>query len=277
MRTHATTARRAGAAALAAAVLAGCASFSPDGGFGPVAGAVREHTGREAAWARTETEREALEARASALLAKGPLSADDAVQVALFNNRGLQAQLAELGLAEADLVQAARLPNPRFTLHRVSDDHHYALERSISFNILSLVTLPLATEVEKRRFEGARQRAAMDVLRLAADTRKAWIDAVAAEEAVRYLRRVRLAADAGAELAARMAKAVHEDSGAVMPVCAWVDGEYGLSGAYLGVEAEIGAGGIRRIVETDLTEAEKALLVEAYEAVKAKQADVKDL
>jgi malate dehydrogenase len=77
--------------------------------------------------------------------------------------------------------------------------------------------------------------------------------------------------------AARMAKAVHEDSGAVMPVCAWVDGEYGLSGAYLGVEAEIGREGIRRVVETPLTDAEKALLVEAYEAVKAKQADVKDL
>jgi malate dehydrogenase len=77
--------------------------------------------------------------------------------------------------------------------------------------------------------------------------------------------------------AARMAKAVHEDSGAVMPVCAWVDGEYGLSGAYLGVEAEIGREGIRKVVETPLTDDEKALLVEAYEAVKAKQADVKDL
>ncbi len=77
--------------------------------------------------------------------------------------------------------------------------------------------------------------------------------------------------------AARMAKAVHEDSGAVMPVCAWVDGEYGLSGAYLGVEAELGKGGIRKIVETPLTDSEKALLVEAYEAVKTKQADVKDL
>lgn len=77
--------------------------------------------------------------------------------------------------------------------------------------------------------------------------------------------------------AARMAKAVHEDSGAVMPVCAWVDGEYGLSGAYLGVEAEIGKGGIRKVVETSLTDAEKGLLVEAYEAVKAKQADVKNL
>ena len=77
--------------------------------------------------------------------------------------------------------------------------------------------------------------------------------------------------------AARMAKAVHEDSGSVMPVCAWVDGEYGLAGAYLGVEAELGKGGIRKIVETPLTDGEKALLVEAYEAVKTKQADVKDL
>ena len=77
--------------------------------------------------------------------------------------------------------------------------------------------------------------------------------------------------------AARMARAVHENSGAVMPVCAWVDGEYGLSGAYLGVEAEIGKEGIRRVVETPLTDGEKALLVQAYEAVKAKQADVKDM
>ena len=77
--------------------------------------------------------------------------------------------------------------------------------------------------------------------------------------------------------AARMARAVHEDSGAVMPVCAWVDGEYGLSGAYLGVEAELGKQGVRRVVETPLTPDEKALLEQAYEAVKAKQADVKDL
>ena len=77
--------------------------------------------------------------------------------------------------------------------------------------------------------------------------------------------------------AARMARAVHEDSGAVMPVCAWVDGEYGLSGAYLGVEAELGKQGVRRVVETPLTADEKALLEQAYEAVKAKQADVKDL
>ncbi|MDG4754176.1 malate dehydrogenase [Micromonospora sp. WMMD718] len=74
--------------------------------------------------------------------------------------------------------------------------------------------------------------------------------------------------------AARMARAVAEDSGAVMPVCAWVDGEYGISGVYLGVEAEIGAEGVKRVVETDLDADELAALKEAAEAVRAKQGDV---
>ena len=77
--------------------------------------------------------------------------------------------------------------------------------------------------------------------------------------------------------AARMAKAVIEDSGDVMPVCAWVDGEYGISGVYLGVEAQIGKGGIRKVVETKLSDSELASLKEAAEAVRQKQADVKDL
>jgi malate dehydrogenase len=77
--------------------------------------------------------------------------------------------------------------------------------------------------------------------------------------------------------AARMAKAVIEDSGAVMPVCAWVNGEYGIAGVYLGVEAQIGKGGIRKVVETKLSDSELAGLKEAAEAVREKQADVKDL
>jgi malate dehydrogenase len=77
--------------------------------------------------------------------------------------------------------------------------------------------------------------------------------------------------------AARMAKAVIEDSGAVLPVCAWVDGEHGISGVYLGVEAEIGREGVRRVVESDLTDDELAGLREAAEAVRTKQADVADL
>ncbi len=77
--------------------------------------------------------------------------------------------------------------------------------------------------------------------------------------------------------AARMVKAVIEDSGAVMPVCAWVDGEYGISGVYLGVEAELGRSGIRKVVETKLSETELAELKLAAEAVRAKQADIQNL
>jgi malate dehydrogenase len=77
--------------------------------------------------------------------------------------------------------------------------------------------------------------------------------------------------------AARMAKAVIEDSGAVMPVCAWVDGEYGIEGVYLGVEAQIGKGGVKKVVETQLTESELAELKAASEAVREKQADVAGL
>ena len=68
-----------------------------------------------------------------------------------------------------------------------------------------------------------------------------------------------------------------KDSGELIPVCAWVDGEYGISGVYLGVEAEIGREGVKRVVERDLTDTERAGLEQAAEAVRAKQADVAGL
>jgi malate dehydrogenase len=74
-----------------------------------------------------------------------------------------------------------------------------------------------------------------------------------------------------------MVKAIAEDSGAQMPVCAWVDGEYGISGVYLGVLAEIGAGGVTRVIEQDLTSDELSSLKEAAEAVRSKQGDVQNL
>ncbi|MDQ4020977.1 MAG: malate dehydrogenase [Actinomycetota bacterium] len=77
--------------------------------------------------------------------------------------------------------------------------------------------------------------------------------------------------------AARMVRAVHENSGAVLPVCAWVDGEYGVSGVYLGVTAELGQEGVRRVVETELTDSELAELHKAAETVRTKQADVAHL
>jgi malate dehydrogenase len=77
--------------------------------------------------------------------------------------------------------------------------------------------------------------------------------------------------------AARMVRAVRQDSGAVLPVCTWLDGEYGISNVYLGVTAELGRRGVNRVVEIPLTADELAQLKQAAQAVAAKQADVRNL
>lgn len=186
-----------------AVLLGGCASFSKDGGFKSVEETTRQRIGKDVKWARSDADRDQLDARVAELLAK-PLTADDAVQIALYNNRGLQAGFQELGVAEADFVQAGRLPNPRFQMFRARRGDDYKIEQTLTINIFSLITLPLAQEVEQRRFERVQREVAMEVLRLASDTRKAWTMAVAAEESVRYARQVRTVADTGAELARRM-------------------------------------------------------------------------
>jgi len=77
--------------------------------------------------------------------------------------------------------------------------------------------------------------------------------------------------------AARMVEAVAKDSGASMPVCAWVTGQFGISDVYLGVPAKLGRGGVIAVDEISLEDSELAALKEAAEAVRAKQADVANL
>ena len=100
------------------AILAGCASFSPDGGFSTVEQAAKDRLGKEVRWARTAADQDGIDQRVGELLAK-PLSADDAVQIALLNNRGLQASFQDLGIAEAEVAQAGRVPNPGFSFSRL--------------------------------------------------------------------------------------------------------------------------------------------------------------
>jgi malate dehydrogenase len=77
--------------------------------------------------------------------------------------------------------------------------------------------------------------------------------------------------------AARMVEAVAKDTGASMPVCAWVTGQFGISDVYLGVPAKLGRGGVLAVDEIPLEDGELAALKAAAEAVRAKQADVADL
>src|SRR5690606_37599026 len=194
------------AAAIAVIALGGCASFSPDGGFDAVEQIAAEHLGKQARWPKSDAERGAVDRRVAQLLEE-PLTMDDAVQLALLNNRGLQAAYAELGIAEADFVQAGRLPNPGFSFGRLRRGDETELERGLHLNLARLLAMPMVGYVASRRFERVKQDAALVTLKLAADTRKAWISAVAAGESMRYMRQVLEAADASAELARRMARA----------------------------------------------------------------------
>jgi outer membrane protein TolC len=195
---------RAAAGIAALALLAGCTTFSGDGGFDAVSSTARQRLGKDAVVVKTDADRDAVAKRTEQLLSR-PLSMDDAVQIALLNNRGLQASYAELGLSEADLVQAGRLPNPGFTFSRTrASNGDLNIGRAFSANVLSILTLPLAAQIERRRFEQTKLETADAMLKVAADARRAYVDAVAAAQAAGYADQVKDSAEAGAELASRM-------------------------------------------------------------------------
>jgi outer membrane protein TolC len=188
---------------LAAFALGGCASLPPDAGHTDVAATVRDRLDKRAAWARSDTDRELLRTEVAQLLAH-PLTPDDAVQIALLQNPGLQATYADLGIAAADVAQAGRLPNPRFSTTRTRSDDSFKYETSLTLPIVALLTMPVALKMERDRFEAVKLQVTDRVLRLAADVRQAWVAAVAAQESVRYLDQVNDTAEVGAELAKRM-------------------------------------------------------------------------
>ena len=197
---------RTASAVVCLAVLGGCATFSADGGFGPIERTAKERLDKDVTWARSDSEGRAIDERVTGLLAK-PLSVDDAMQVALLNNRGLQASFDELGISEADLVQAGRVPNPGFGFTRLNQGSELEIDRSFSFNLARLLTLPMARQIEARRFEQTRAAVTASLRSLASQTRKAYYTAIAADETVRYMQQVQTAAEAGAELARRQQQA----------------------------------------------------------------------
>jgi len=193
-----------------ALLLGGCASLSGDGGFGAAAGVSEQRTGLSASVAgrlpRNDDDARALAAVINKKLER-PLAADEAVHIALLNNRGLQASYWSLGVAEADLVQAGRLQNPVFDFKRSHGGGEVEIERTLTFNLLSLITAPMASRIEGRRFEQTKLLVSNEALKVAADTRRAWVEAVASGQIADYAQQVEASAQASAELAERMRKA----------------------------------------------------------------------
>jgi outer membrane protein TolC len=188
---------------LAASGLAGCASFSPDTGMGVVSEVAEKTIAKDVAFVRSADEAAAADTAVKRLLANS-LTADAAVQVALLNNKGLQAAYNELALAETDLVAESLPPNPTFSVSRITGNSASEVEQQIVGNILALATLPARSEVARERFCQAQLKAALVTLRLAADVRRAYVAAVAANETVALLTDAKSTAESTAQLAKKL-------------------------------------------------------------------------
>jgi outer membrane protein TolC len=197
---------RAARACIALTVLtmiSGCAWFSPDAGMGVVATVAERELNKDVAAIRTSNEAEAVAIAVRRLLGR-TLTADAAVQIALLNNRGLQAAYNELALAEAAMVEASLPPNPRISYLRRAGSNELEVERAIVADILALATLPARSEIALVRFRQAQLRAALETLRLASDARRAYYRVVAAQELAVFLAQAQSAAETAAQLAVRL-------------------------------------------------------------------------
>lgn len=118
----------------------------------------------------------------------------------ILNNAGLQAAYNRLGVAEAVAVQASRPPLPRFSYDWVKTSIELDVERQIIASILSLATWPARSKLAGIRFEQGELRAAEETLRLAAETRRGYIRAVAARQILMALDAAKASAESSAEL-----------------------------------------------------------------------------
>jgi len=197
------TAFRHAAALAAALLLSACAGFLPDGGLAGVDAITAPALGHSAVTLRTPDDAAQARARVNALL-RQPLSADRAVQVALVNNRDLQAAYNALGLSEAALVQARLPPNPTFSVERIAGGGVMEIESRIVANLLALATLPVRAEIAADRFRQAQLQAAGETLRIAAEARRAFHRAVAARALVTFLTQALKTGEAAAQLGKRL-------------------------------------------------------------------------
>ena len=183
--------------------LGGCANFSPDAGM-----TVARTTAAADLGARVEkvtSDAAALSAREQvSRLVRATLTPDSAVQVALLGNRGLQASFNDLGRSEADFVQATLPPVPRFTFARLTGPGELDLTYQIVGSLFELATLPTRRGIAETRFRAAQNRAAEQVLTLAAETRRQFFRTVAANQTTGFLEQALGSASAASALAQQL-------------------------------------------------------------------------
>ena len=134
-----------------------------------------------------------------------PLQQDDAVRLAWLRSPAMQVLWARLLMDDAEATKAATLPDLHLALARLREGDSRDVERLLRLDLLALLTLPARAEAAREGLQQTRLLAAQTALELAADTRRAWVEAVAAQQAAGYLEEAFDATDAAFELARRMA------------------------------------------------------------------------
>jgi outer membrane protein TolC len=191
------------AAPIVAALLSGCAGFSRDGGMDAVSGMTHESLKMDVSAQNSDDDIASAQQTVTTLLNR-PLGIEAAVQVALLNNRELQAAYNELGIAEATRVRASMPANPRFNVSRVAGGGAFEFEAQIVASILSLATLPARADVAGDRFHQAQLRAVEATLRTAFEARRAYVEAVSSRQMVGFLEQAQSSAQAAVDLAKRL-------------------------------------------------------------------------
>lgn len=189
----------------AAASLAGCVTTAIRAQQDAIAAFAERELGVPVRWNSDRERREAAEVEVERLLV-APLSADDAVRIALGYSPKLQAMLAMQAQAVAEAVQTGRPPNPQLTYERVKGDV-VEIDRKLALSVLDLLLWPTRASLSSVRRRQAMLRGSAEVLELATATRSAWVEAVAAAQSAAYAAQVLEAAEASAELARRMRRA----------------------------------------------------------------------
>lgn len=185
----------------------GCTRFKDGIGFNDVHLATGQRIGKQVEWQKSAEARQRIHNFVEQQ-SKRTLTADGAVQIALLNNPGLQATYEDLGIAQADLFQAGLPQNPRLEGEiRFPAQPKTAIETHIIQNFLDILYLPLKRHVARAEFEAAKLRVTHEVLRTAAETKKAFYDYQAAEQALGMRIAVTSATEASSDLARRRFRA----------------------------------------------------------------------
>ena len=189
---------------LTAGAVAGCAHVDPNPAFQELANTVRLRTGKRVQWNRGSAEDAEAQAAVASLLSR-PLTAGSAVQVALLNNHRLQASYEELGIAQADLVEAGLLRNPIFTFERRFPGQ--ALEADLLKEFIDILLLPLRKRIAQAQFEAAKLRVGHEILSVAAEVRAAFYEHQGDQQLVDLRKSVADATERAAETALKMNEA----------------------------------------------------------------------